>query len=313
MAAAAIAADRPDVVVTQLRLAPASVDAAAAAGVPAVSLLHAYAPFCAVQFRTREALADCDRRCFRCLPIRWKLKYPFVRRSLRLHEASLRRSRLVVSNSRYMQAVLQKFFGLESEVLYPVADMGAIVPREGPHDRILFVKPQYVKGLPILLKTAAAMPEARFLVVGRARRHLVRRFARLGNVEHVDWTDDMPAVYARARVLFAPAIWPEPFGRVFVEAARQGVPSVASDSGGAPEAVGPGGLLVKDLFRTEAWAAALREAMRPERRAALSTAARAHAEHLVSLDAAGRFRELLIRAAGPAADAEPVDGGRPHG
>jgi glycosyltransferase involved in cell wall biosynthesis len=100
-------------------------------------------------------------------------------------------------------------------------------------------------------------------------------------------------VYGRASVLFAPAIWPEPFGRVFVEAGMHGVPSVASSSGGAPEAVGEGGFFVHDLFNTDAWVAALRKAADPASRPSLAAAARAHAERLAAEDTVGRFRRIL--------------------
>jgi glycosyltransferase involved in cell wall biosynthesis len=298
IAAEAIRAAAPAVVVTQLRLAPGTVRAAQAAGVPAVTCLHAYAPFCALQFRHRDGLTSCDRRCFTCLPFGYKLKYRWVRAALDLHEASLRGSRRLVANSRYMQKVLQTFHGLASECLYPVADLGGMEARDGPHDAVLFVKPQYVKGLPVLLKVAARMPDTRFVVVGRARRHVRAAFARLGNVEHLGWTNDMPAVYARARALFAPSIWPEPFGRVFVEAGLSGVPSVASGGGGAPEAVGDGGLLVNDVSDTDAWVNALRQALAPERHAGLAAAAREHARRLAGEDIVGRFRDLLDAARG---------------
>ena len=70
-------------------------------------------------------------------------------------------------------------------------------------------------------------------------------------------------------VLFGPAQLPEPFGRVFVEAALAGLPSVASRAGGIPEAVGEGGILLEPSAPPAAWAAAIQSALVPERRAAL--------------------------------------------
>jgi glycosyltransferase involved in cell wall biosynthesis len=41
----------------------------------------------------------------------------------------------------------------------------------------------------------------------------------------------------RARAVVMPSIWPEPFGRISVEANRLGVPAVVSSAGGLPETI----------------------------------------------------------------------------
>jgi glycosyltransferase involved in cell wall biosynthesis len=41
----------------------------------------------------------------------------------------------------------------------------------------------------------------------------------------------------KARAVVMPSIWPEPFGRIPVEANRLGVPAVVSSAGGLPETV----------------------------------------------------------------------------
>ena len=47
----------------------------------------------------------------------------------------------------------------------------------------------------------------------------------------------MAAIYGLADVVVQPAVWPEPFSRVPLEAAAAGMPVVASRVGGMPEAV----------------------------------------------------------------------------
>ena len=67
----------------------------------------------------------------------------------------------------------------------------------------------------------------------------------------------MRPVYARARLLLVPSQWEEAWGRVVSEAQASGIPAIASDIGGLPESVGPGGILVSPDAPLERWLAAL--------------------------------------------------------
>ncbi len=56
-------------------------------------------------------------------------------------------------------------------------------------------------------------------------------------------TMDTRSVYAATRVLLVPSQWKaETWGRVASEAQFSGIPVLASDVGGSPEAVAPGGV-----------------------------------------------------------------------
>ena len=284
-----------DLVVTQNRLLPSSVNVAVDRGIPVVVLTHAYAMFCPTQFLTRDALSECDRDCRTCLPWRFRLKFRAVKRTLDEYEQAIRKADLVVANSGYVQRVIGRFYGVQAPVMYPTIDLGLYSVEGDPGQRghILFVKPQYVKGLPIFVEVARRMPDRRFLVVGSRRRRTRRRLERLGNVECKGWTDDMRLVYGRTRVLLGPSIWPEPFGRVFVEAGATGIPSVASARGGIPEAVGDGGILIDDIFDISRWVWALRKLDDPIVHARLSVNARTHAKQLVADSGVDRFAEIV--------------------
>src|SRR3546814_2686176 len=54
-------------------------------------------------------------------------------------------------------------------------------------------------------------------------------------------THDMREVYRRTHTLLVPSQWEEAWGRVVTEAQFSGIPALASDRSGLPEAVGPGG------------------------------------------------------------------------
>lgn len=269
-----------DLILTQQRLLPGTVEVAAGRAVPVAAFIRGFAPFCPDQFRSRDALTECDRDCRGCLPWRQRLKFGAVRRTLDDYERAARKASLVLANSRYMQAVIRRFYGIEAPVVYPAVELARYRVERPEAGRVLFCKPQYSKGLPIFCDVARRLPGARFLVVGRMRWRARRRLGSLPNAECAGWVGDMREAYRRTRVLLGPSIWPEPFGRVFVEAAASGIPSVASARGGIPEAVGGGGILVRDIFDTDAWADALGRLDDPATYAACSAKA---------LDHAGRF------------------------
>ena len=96
------------------------------------------------------------------------------------------------------------------------------------------------KGFPILVEaariTAARVPEACFVVVGEGApdsRDGGDNMRLLGSRSHAD----VERLYALADVVVHPAVWPEPFSRVPLEAAAFGKPVVGTRIGGTPEAV----------------------------------------------------------------------------
>ena len=66
----------------------------------------------------------------------------------------------------------------------------------------------------------------------------------LDNVRVTRNTPDMASVYARARILLVPSLWWESGPRVIVEALSNGIPVIGSSSGGVPEVIGDGGIIL---------------------------------------------------------------------
>lgn len=285
---------RPDIVLTQNMLAPGSVAAARVAGVASVVFFRGYRCLAPDFFRNRDALTS-PPTDFWNAPFTCKLKWVLTGSLLDLHDAAYRAASLVVANSDYTAKVVERFFERPAGVLYPTIDLADTVapcPCD-PADPVLFIKPQPIKGVETVLELARRMPERRFVVAGTASRGIRRRLANQTNIDHKGWVDDMDALYRSSSVLLAPARIPEPFGRVFVEAGLRGVPSVATDAGGIPEAAGPGGQLVPMNASPDAWQTALAEALEPKRHATLSAAAHAHARDVLAKHNPERLRSLL--------------------
>lgn len=102
---------------------------------------------------------------------------------------------------------------------------------------MLVVSPAGPKGLALLLAIATALPRVRFVCVRTRWTPAAERFALRGvvNVVLADATPDKDALFAVARVLLAPSLWPEAYGIVATEAALRGVPTVSTASGGLSE------------------------------------------------------------------------------
>jgi glycosyltransferase involved in cell wall biosynthesis len=70
----------------------------------------------------------------------------------------------------------------------------------------------------------------------------VERLAKRTGLRNVVFFNRLPSdeyyrLMYRARAVVMPSIWPEPFGRIPVEANRLGVPAVVSSAGGLPETI----------------------------------------------------------------------------
>jgi len=103
-------------------------------------------------------------------------------------------------------------------------------------------------------------PDAYFLIVGLGpqRNELIQLATKTGVaektlfVEYID-PEKIPAVYYKSTIIVFPSIWPEPLGRVHLEAFAVEKPIVATNVGGIPEIVqnNVNGLLVppKDSTR----------------------------------------------------------------
>ncbi|MGA2743045.1 MAG: glycosyltransferase, partial [Bryobacteraceae bacterium] len=100
------------------------------------------------------------------------------------------------------------------------------------------MNPCAVKGISIFLELADRMPTVRFAGVPTWGTTQQDRAALAGraNITLLDPVDNVDEILRRTRVLLVPSLWAEARSRIVVEAMLRGVPVIAANIGGIPEA-----------------------------------------------------------------------------
>ena len=155
---------------------------------------------------------------------------------------------------------------------------------ESSRTNALFIGTVPVKGIEIAFRIAEKRPNVPFsfveswLITPDRRDHYGDRADRAGNITWSRPVANIRDFYAHARLLLAPSLWEESFGRVVPEAQASGIPVLASDRGGLPETVGAGGIVVDPHAPLDDWLTAFDSIWSDEvEYARLCDAARSHA------------------------------------
>lgn len=173
------------------------------------------------------------------------------------------RQALLLSNSKFTAQRLHEKFGLESTVLRPFfrADDYRTTRRA---QNVTLINPHTLKGGELAIKIVSSCPEIPFCFVRswelpKEQEQLINGYARMHrNLTIKRPTRNMRDVYGHAKIILMPSMWEEAWGRVASEAHFSGIPVVASNRGGLPEAVGPGGILLDPDGPIEPWVHAIR-------------------------------------------------------
>lgn len=152
----------------------------------------------------------------------------------------LRRADLIVGVSEYVARYVREQGGMNA-VHVPISLMeSAEAPDLGRFESpyVTIANPCAVKGIDIFVALAARMPQVQFAAVptwGTNAADLAALHSQ-PNIHVLQPVDNIDDLLARTRVLVAPSLWAEARSRIVLEAMQRGVPVVASDIGGIPEA-----------------------------------------------------------------------------
>jgi glycosyltransferase involved in cell wall biosynthesis len=167
-----------------------------------------------------------------------------------------------VANSRFTAEKYRQAFEVDPLVIHPMID-GNKYRTDTTRENVTFINPHPLKGLDLALSLAEKCPDIPFSFIetwplsADQRSDLLNRISARPNVRLNPSVTDMKKIYGATKILLAPSRWEEAYGRVASEAQFSGIPVIASNRGGLPEAVGDGGVLLDPDGPIEGWIEAL--------------------------------------------------------
>jgi glycosyltransferase involved in cell wall biosynthesis len=146
----------------------------------------------------------------------------------------------ILACSRFVKAYIQEWSGIESYVFHFPAYGSGPFPNLGCFDKgcVTLINPSAGKGISIFLELARKFPDVQFGCVptwGTTQNDRVK-LERLRNIIWLEPSEDIDQIFAQTRVIVLPSLWPEGFPLTAVEAMLRGIPVLASNAGGLPEA-----------------------------------------------------------------------------
>lgn len=246
---------RPDVILSQGIYFPQAGEVASRYKIPHIVFIRDQFYRCPVARHNK-----CVDNCFNCVSWDKKLMWPLVKKLVHMKRQGIDNATLILANSQFMKRDINKRTETPVRVLYPPIEYLPDLD-EGTFDKIVYMGCGFYKGTKLVMQLAKRLPEYEFLVSGDPEIPQKWDLSDYPNVQWSAWSD-RDILLRSARIHICPSYWPEPFGRIPIEAGSYGVPSISSNRGGLPESVGPGGILL-DPDDIDRWEKHIKTLMEP--------------------------------------------------
>lgn len=158
---------------------------------------------------------------------------------------------VIVTDTQATADLYRERLGLDLKPVGKFIDTKLVVAPKHEPRFITFINPSFEKGVNVFMPLAALAakeaPDIQFLVVqsrgrwGNALKVLGYSPEDFPNVKIIGHQKDMRGVYGVTRALLLPSVWHESGARVIPEALLNGIPVLASNSGGSAELIGRAG------------------------------------------------------------------------
>ncbi|MFJ8848232.1 glycosyltransferase [Streptomyces cyaneofuscatus] len=161
--------------------------------------------------------------------------------------------------SEFVRARASHVAGTRLAVMYPPFAPPGPSTDENLSTSVLMINPIPAKGSDLLHQLIRLMPEQHFTLV-EGWWDTAADFAAHRNVTYVPRVYDMGPLYRSHRLLLVPSVVEDAFPRVIIEAALHRIPSIGTNRGGIPEAIGDAGIVLPGTAGPEAWTQEIRNA-----------------------------------------------------
>ncbi len=249
---------KPDLIISQRYANPSAVRGGHKNGIPTIAFVTSYKylyPYKEIiPDKEKEVIAVEGGEIKKYLRyLRDICEYPIAKNFVKRNREAIKKTNVVVVNSKFMAKIAEESYKIMPEVIYPFVDFSEFKADERNPKYITFIRPAFEKGIEIFLRIAQKLTDKKFLCVGEASKAYEGKLRRLNNINYTGWVGDMKSIYAETKILIVPSLCQEAFGRVVVESMINKIPCIVSNRGGLPEVVGDAALIVENPYDVQDW------------------------------------------------------------
>jgi glycosyltransferase involved in cell wall biosynthesis len=158
----------------------------------------------------------------------------------------LLKGRRIFAASDFTREQIRRKLDLDSVVWHPFIrpyEPGELPFSVEKREAVGFYSAGWHKGDEMVAQLIGAMPNRRFVVMGREFSGVLKG-VEFPNLVYLGDVHDAEQFFSRAKMVIVPSMGKEGFSRIIVEAAMRGIPAIANQVGGIPEALADSGILI---------------------------------------------------------------------